>query len=161
MRALLTSGLAGFVFALGLGVSGMTQADKVIGFLNLADNWDPSLALVMAGAIGVHLVLYRWIVRRPSPLFGEHFGIPTRTDIDPKLVSGAALFGVGWAIGGYCPGPGLVSAASGAPHALTFAGALTAGMVLYHVAEARLQRSTIAHTPAPTPQLTPERSPLG
>jgi uncharacterized membrane protein YedE/YeeE len=125
--------LVGLVFALGLGLSGMTQADKVIGFLNLAGAWDPSLAFVMMGAIAVHLVFFRFTVRRPSPLLGGRFGIPTRTDIDPRLVGGSAIFGVGWALGGYCPGPGLVSAASGGASALVFVAAMTGGMLLYHV----------------------------
>ncbi|MCB9674409.1 MAG: YeeE/YedE family protein [Alphaproteobacteria bacterium] len=110
----------------------MTQADKVIAFLDLSDAWDPSLAFVMIGAIGVHMALFRFIVRRPSPLFADAFGIPTRSDIDGRLVAGSALFGVGWALGGYCPGPGLVSSASGSTNALVFVATLTAGMLLYH-----------------------------
>ncbi len=111
MRGLLPPFVGGFVFALGLGISGMTDADKVLGFLNLAGDWDPALAFVMVGAIGVHLILYRLIVRRPSPLFGDRFHLPTRRDISPRLLTGAAIFGVGWGMGGFCPGPGLVSLA--------------------------------------------------
>ena len=135
MKQMIAALVAGLVFGLGLGISGMTQADKVIGFLDVADAWDPSLALVMGGAIGVHLLLFRFIVKQPSPIFGERFGIPTRTDIDGRLVGGAALFGIGWALGGYCPGPGLVSGASGAGNALVFVGTMTAGMLLFHVAD--------------------------
>ena len=135
MKALLSSFAAGLLFAIGLGVSGMTQADKVIGFLDLVDGWDPSLAFVMGGAIGVHLIFYRLVLKLESPVFGAHFGIPSRTDIDGRLVGGAALFGIGWALGGYCPGPGLVSAATGASNALVFVATLTAGMLLFHLVD--------------------------
>lgn len=130
---------AGLLFAVGLGVSGMTQAPKVIGFLNLPGAWDPSLALVMVGAIAVHLALFRLILRRGSPLLGGRFGVPTRADVDLRLIGGAALFGVGWALGGYCPGPGLVSAAGGGAHALTFVAGMTGGMLAFHAVEAALQ----------------------
>ena len=126
---------AGLLFGVGLTISGMTRADKVINFLDLKDAWDPSLAFVMGGAIVVHLILFRLILRRESPLFGASFGIPTRTDIDMRLVGGSALFGIGWAIGGFCPGPGLVSAASLAPQALVFVASLTAGMLAFQIVE--------------------------
>lgn len=137
MKPILSAGTVGLLFGLGLGVSGMTRADKVIGFLDLADGWDPSLAFVMGGAIAVHMTLFRLILRRPSPLFGSSFGIPTRTDIDGRLVAGSALFGIGWAIGGYCPGPGLVSFASLAPQALVFVAALTVGILGVQFVDAR------------------------
>ena len=122
---------AGLVFALGLGLSGMTDANKVIAFLNLAGDWDPSLAFVMVGAIGVHLAFFRWVVNRPSPLFAEAFRIPTTQDITAPLVVGAGLFGVGWGLGGYCPGPALVSTTSLGPSALVFAAAMIVGMALF------------------------------
>ncbi|MFK7931824.1 MAG: DUF6691 family protein [Myxococcota bacterium] len=129
MKSIFSALLVGLLFGLGLGISGMTQADKVVGFLNLSSAWDPSLACVMGGAIAVHVVLYRWILKRPSPLFAAAFAIPKRVDLDGRLLAGAALFGVGWALGGYCPGPGLVSVASFSPHALVFMGCLTLGMM--------------------------------
>ncbi len=135
MQQVLASLVVGLIFGAGLGLSGMTQADKVIGFLDLADSWDPSLAFVMGGAIAVHLLLFKLILRRESPVFGAHFGIPTRTDIDLRLVGGSAVFGIGWALGGYCPGPGLVSAASGSSNALVFMATLTAGMLLFHLVD--------------------------
>ena len=138
MRAILSSFAAGLLFAVGLGVAGMTQADKVLGFLNVAGDWDPSLAFVMAGAIGVNAVLYRLILRRKTPLLGGHFGIPSRTDLDLRLVAGSALFGVGWALGGYCPGPGLVSASTGGIAALTFVAAMTGGMLVQPAVDAAL-----------------------
>jgi uncharacterized membrane protein YedE/YeeE len=121
----------GLLFAIGLGVSGMTDANKVIGFLNLAGEWDPSLAFVMVGAIGVHLVLYTVILRRESPLFNKAFQLPTRRDIDPRLVAGSAVFGVGWALGGFCPGPGLVSAAGLGVEAAVFCVTMLAGMLVF------------------------------
>ena len=128
----------GFLFAIGLGISGMTDPTKVIGFLNVAGDWDPSLAFVMGGAIAIHLVLYRWIVKQPSPIFGSRFQIPTRRDLTPRLVAGATLFGFGWALGGYCPGPGIVSVASLAPSALVFVGAMVVGMYAFRVFDAQV-----------------------
>lgn len=138
---------AGLLFGVGLTISGMTKADKVINFLDLKDAWDPSLALVMAGAIAVHLILFKLILRRESPLYGVNFGIPTRTDVDMRLVGGSALFGIGWAVGGFCPGPGLVSAASLAPQALVFVAALTGGMLIFQLVERGM---------APKPKLAKE-----
>ncbi|MFT5683343.1 MAG: putative membrane protein YedE/YeeE [Myxococcota bacterium] len=145
MKTILAALASGLMFGIGLGVSGMTQADKVIGFLDLSDAWDPSLALVMGGAIGVHLLLYRLILRRPTPLLAEAFGIPTRRDISGRLVAGSALFGVGWALGGYCPGPGLISTASGAGNAVAFVVTMTAGMLLFQVVDAAWKRRTVGN----------------
>lgn len=139
MKVVLSSLLAGALFGLGLGVSGMTQADKVINFLDLSQGWDPSLALVMVGAIAVHLVLMRLILRRETPLLSDHFAVPTRTDLTPRLVGGSALFGVGWALGGYCPGPGLVSASGGSGQAMVFVAALIGGMLVFHVVDAAMK----------------------
>jgi len=140
MKRLSAVFLGGVVFALGLGVSGMTDANKVIGFLNLAGTWDPSLAFVMLGAIGVHLGFYRHILRRQSPMFDTQFYIPTRRDITPRLVGGAALFGVGWGIGGICPGSALVSLAGfGAPAGI-FAISMLVGMLL----EKRMHQADMA-----------------
>lgn len=123
--------VCGLMFGLGLGISGMTDADKVVGFLDLFGNWDPSLAFVMVGAIGVHLVLYRVILKRESPLYSGKFSIPTSKDIDVRLVAGAALFGVGWGLGGVCPGPGLVSGAALTTEALVFIAAMVGGMIVF------------------------------
>lgn len=155
MKVLLSSFVAGLIFALGLGISGMTQADKVINFLNVAGDWDPSLALVMVGAIAVHLALFKLILRRPTPVFADSFGIPTRNDIDARLVGGAALFGIGWALGGYCPGPGLVSVAGGSAHALTFVAAMTGGMMIFHAAHSSLLARRAAADEAGSPDKTP------
>jgi uncharacterized membrane protein YedE/YeeE len=120
--------VAGFVFALGLGISGMTQPAKVLAFLDVAGAWDPSLALVMIGAIAVHAPVVRWTFRRPTPLLGARWQIPTRRDLDVPLVAGATMFGLGWGLSGYCPGPALVSLASGATGAVVFVAAMVAGM---------------------------------
>lgn len=126
-RRTLVSFLAGSLFAVGLVVGGMTQPGKVLGFLDLAGAWDPSLALVMGGALLLHMPLLWLITRRSAPLLDTRFHLPTRRDLDRRLTSGAALFGVGWGLGGYCPGPGLVSMTAGAG-ALVFTLALVVGM---------------------------------
>ena len=132
MIGTLTIAASGALFALGLGLSGMTDANTVLGFLNLAGPWDPSLAFVMVGAVAVHLPLYRLIARRPSPLFTTRFHLPTRRDVDGRLLGGAALFGAGWGLGGFCPGPGLVSTMSMGLSALAFTAAMVGGMALVH-----------------------------
>jgi len=135
MNRFVAAFIGGLIFALGLGVSGMTNANKVIGFLNLAGKWDPSLAFVMLGAIGVHLLFYRVIVRRTSPLFSEDFHIPSRRDMTPKLIIGAALFGVGWGTGGFCPGPGLVSVTGFGLDAFVFVSFMLVGMIFQKVVQ--------------------------
>lgn len=129
MKPLLSAFVSGALFALGLGVAGMTLPSKVMGFLDIAGPWDPSLAFVMIGAIGTHIVLLRLILRRGGPLFGGAFQIPTRKDLDAKLVVGAALFGIGWGLGGYCPGPALTSIVTLAPAVLVVVVAMAVGMV--------------------------------
>jgi len=131
MKSTITSFVSGIVFALGLGIGGMTQPAKVIGFLDFTGNWDPSLAFVMIGAIAVHALFYRVIRRRSSPLFSPSFAMPTRTDIDLPLVSGAVIFGLGWGLAGFCPGPALTSLASGNSSSIIFSLAMIAGMFLY------------------------------
>jgi hypothetical protein len=111
----------------------MTQPAKVIGFLDLVSGWDPSLAFVMCGAIGVHFIAYRFQPKLKKPLYAEDFNLPTRTDVSMKLIGGAALFGAGWALGGFCPGPALVSTVSLQPPALIFTAAMVAGMVFHGV----------------------------
>ena len=132
MKANLVAFGAGSLFAVGLAISGMTKPSKVVGFLDIAGAWDPSLAFVMIGAIAVHFLAQRLIRRRAFPVFDTKFHLPTRKDIDVRLLLGAALFGVGWGLGGFCPGPALVTAAGGAMGALVFVGAMTAGMLFEH-----------------------------
>lgn len=124
--------LAGAIFAVGLALGGMAQPSKIVGFLDFFGNWDPSLLFVMAGAVGVHACAY-WLVarRRRFPLLETKLHLPSTTAITPKLVVGAALFGVGWGLGGYCPGPGIAAAPSLAPEALVFLVAMC-GSILVH-----------------------------
>ena len=119
---------AGLLFALGLGISGMTLPQKVIGFLNFAGDWDPSLALVMASSAGVFLVLHRSVLRRRTPLFDTEFHVPTRTDIDGPLIVGAVLFGIGWGMVGFCPGPAVTALVSGQTQVWVFFMAMVVGM---------------------------------
>lgn len=135
MTPLVSSFLAGMVFAVGLGISGMTQPAKVVGFLDFTGNWDPSLAFVMLGAIAVHAFAYRLIRHRPAPIFAPAFAVPPRQDLDLRLVSGAALFGIGWGLGGFCPGPAVTSLPSGHVSVLLFVVAMVAGLYLYTLAE--------------------------
>ncbi len=121
---------SGALFGLGLMISGMTDANKVIGFLDVADAWDPTLAFVMVGGIGAHLALYKWILAKGQPLFDSQFWLPDAQDLDKHLLIGAALFGMGWGLGGYCPGPALVSVASGVQEPLAFTAAMVMGMFI-------------------------------
>ena len=131
----------GLLFALGLGLSGMTDANKVIGFLNLGGEWDASLAFVMLGAIGVHIIFYRLIIRRKSPTLEKLFKIPDRSDINSRLISGAAIFGTGWGLGGFCPAPALVSMAALQPESLTFSLFMLVGMAIHQLQTKFEQRS--------------------
>ena len=127
--------VAGFVFALGLGLSGMTQPAKVVGFLDLFGNWDPTLAFVMGGAVTVYAITYRLILRREKPILADSFRIPEKRDIDPRLLGGAVLFGIGWGLGGFCPGPGLTALGGGVGEATIFVGSMVAGMAGYEFME--------------------------
>lgn len=129
---------AGLLFGAGLVVSGMTEPAKVRGFLDFTGHWDPTLAFVMAGAIAVHLLAYRLIRGRRAPILGGSFQLPTRRDIDAKLLAGAAIFGVGWGLGGYCPGPAVTSLTTGAPAVLVFVAAMLGASWLTARAEAWL-----------------------
>lgn len=101
--------LLGLIFSVGLSVSGMVNPNKVIGFLDLFGNWDPDLIFVMGGAAGLNLIMFRFILKRKNPLLGSDFHLPAASQVDKKLILGAILFGVGWGIGGICPGPGLAN----------------------------------------------------
>jgi len=101
--------LAGLLFGLGLAISGMTDPARVIGFLDVAGAWDPTLVFVLGGAVITTFIGYRVVWRRRAPLFEPRFQLPTRRDLDARLLGGAALFGIGWALSGYCPGPAVAS----------------------------------------------------
>lgn len=141
-RELVVALVAGLLFGAGLVIAGMTQPSKVIGFLDVADgSWDPSLAFVIAGAIGVHASVYQLLKRRPSPLFAALCTIPKRTEIDTKLVLGAALFGIGWGLGGFCPGPAVVSLVSGVQTTMAFGGAMLLSMGLVAALEPKSEEA--------------------
>ena len=125
---ILSALVAGIIFGLGLLVSGMANPAKVLSFLDLFGNWDPSLAFVMAGAIAVSLPGFWLIGKRAHPLFSDTFQIPTKADIDSRLITGAGIFGIGWGIAGFCPGPALVALPFAATGTFVFVPAMLIGM---------------------------------
>lgn len=129
--------LAGLVFGLGLLMSGMANPAKVLGFLDLAGHWDPSLAFVMGGAIAVGVVAFALAGRRTASLLGAEMRLPSARHVDRLLVAGSVLFGIGWGIAGFCPGPGLVSLGMGEVKALVFVAAMLAGMGVFELFERR------------------------
>jgi uncharacterized protein len=130
--------LVGLIFAIGLSLSGMTQPQKIISFLD-PWHWDPSLLFVMVGALAVHIVAYPLVRKRKSPLLDTRWHVPTRNDITTRLILGSALFGIGWGLGGFCPGPAITSLASGDVKALLFVFAMIAGMVIFKKTESLLK----------------------
>ena len=129
-RHWLVAAASGLLFGAGLTLSGMVDPLKVLGFLDVAGRWDPTLVLVLAGAVGVNVVGYRLVLRRRAPWLAERFVLPTATKVDRPLVAGAVLFGVGWGLVGYCPGPALAALPSGAPKVALFVAAMVAGSLL-------------------------------
>mgnify|MGYP001604693090 CR=1 FL=1 len=130
---------SGLLFGLGLIVSGMANPAKVLGFLDLAGHWDPSLAFVMAGAIAVGLVAFTVARRRTKSFLGLDMRLPTAQHIDRRLVSGSVIFGIGWGIAGFCPGPSLVAVGMGEAKALLFVASMLVGMGLFQLLERRNQ----------------------
>ncbi len=127
--------LAGLVFGIGLIVSGMANPAKVLGFLDLAGNWDPSLAFVMAGAVAVGAIAFAVAQRRTRSFLGLQMEIPSARELDARLLTGAVLFGVGWGIAGFCPGPALVALGMGEVKAVVFVAAMLAGMGVFELLE--------------------------
>jgi uncharacterized membrane protein YedE/YeeE len=132
---IVTAFIVGLVFGIGLIVAGMTAPAKVQGFLDLAGLWDPSLALVMGGAVLVGLVAFRIAGKRERALLGDAMRLPTATHVDRRLVLGGLAFGAGWGLAGFCPGPALASLATGGAKVWIFTGAMMAGMVVFEVLE--------------------------
>ena len=120
MARVLAALLSGVLFGLGLAISGMTDPAVVLGFLDLFGDFNPALMFVLGGAVGTTMLAFRLVLRRPAPLLEDRFQLPTRKDIDARLVIGAGLFGIGWGLAGYCPGPALVSAGALVDTALVF-----------------------------------------
>lgn len=135
MKTSLAAFGVGYIFAIGLVVSGMTQPQKVVGFLDFFGNWDPSLIFVMGGAVAVHLLTYKLIRKRKSPLLSTVWHVPTRKELTPALIMGSFLFGVGWAIGGFCPGPALTAVVTLNTSVVQFVIAMIAGMYLYKIVD--------------------------
>jgi len=127
MKKLILALIAGTVFGFGLAVSQMINPDKVLGFLDVSGEWDPSLALVMAGALAVSIPGFRWARRHEKPVFGSRFHITAKTALDKPLLIGSALFGIGWGMTGYCPGPAFASMALGNWEAVLMVASIYAG----------------------------------
>lgn len=140
-KHVLSALLVGLVFGIGLILGDMTNPAKVIGFLDLFGNWDPSLAFVMGGAISVGLVAFRVAGGRPTSLLGEPMRLPTRNDIDKRLITGSLVFGAGWGLAGFCPGPALVALGTGSLKAAIFAGSMLVGMAVFEIIERNRQKA--------------------
>jgi len=150
-RQIMAAVAASAIFGAGLCLSGMTNPAKVRGFLDLLGRWDPSLAFVMIGALLTHGILFRLITRRRGPVLAERFSIPTKRNIDVPLIAGAALFGVGWGLSGYCPGPAVTSLGSGSVPALVLAAGMPLGFALYGVFDrSRSRQASSSISSAPT-----------
>ena len=145
-----TSLLAGLVFGLGLIVSGMADPAKVLGFLDLGGAWDPSLAFVMAGAIAVGALAFAVAKKRTVSFLGAMMKLPASRDIDRRLVIGSVVFGIGWGVAGFCPGPGLVALGMGEVKALAFVVAMLVGMVAFELLERRRQSASLQPGSDPT-----------
>jgi uncharacterized membrane protein YedE/YeeE len=145
----------GLIFGLGLLISGMSDPAKVLNFLDLAGiasgTWDPSLAFVMAGAVAVTFAGYRWILRRPRPLLAEKFYLPGKQELDLRIVAGPAIFGMGWGLAGFCPGPAFTALGFGSRAAIMFVAAMLAGMLVARWLANRpsLSRATAVEGEAP------------
>lgn len=133
MKLSLSTFFAGLLFGTGLTISQMVNPEKVMSFLDITGNWDPSLAFVMGGALIVTFIGYKFVLRRSAPFFEGRFRLPTRKDIDLPLVTGAALFGIGWGLAGLCPGPALASAGFAGINALIFVGTMVITIFVYRL----------------------------
>lgn len=129
--------IAGLLFGLGLALAGMTDPARVLGFLDLFGAWDPTLMFVLGGAVVTTFIGYRVVFRREQPMLGETFQLPTRQDLDGRLIGGAALFGIGWGLSGYCPGPAIASIAGLTAPLLAMLAAMVAGWFLARAIPAR------------------------
>ncbi len=138
MKRLVVAYASGVLFAVGLAVSGMTHPSKVLAFLDFSGSWDPSLACVMGAGLAVNLLFFRVASRRGAPLLASAFHLPPRTHIEWRLVVGAALFGVGWGLGGFCPGPALVTAVNGAAPVIAFVVAMLGSMAVFDALDRRI-----------------------
>ncbi len=132
-RTLVAALLSGALFGLGLAVSGMTDPLRILGFLDIAGDFDPALLFVLGGAVTTTLVLFRFVLKRPAPLFADSFQLSSLRTLDRPLLVGAGLFGIGWGLAGYCPGPALVGLGVASAEALWFVPAMLVGMLLHRL----------------------------
>lgn len=151
MIAVLVAFLLGALFAIGLGVGGMTLPAKIIGFLDVTGAWDPSLVLVLGGAVTTYAVMYRIAMGRSRPLFAGAYVLPGLSQIDTPLVAGAAIFGIGWGMSGFCPGPAIVALVTGKTEVLAFVAAMVVGMWLHDGVSAWRQRAPSSASPTNLP----------
>lgn len=152
IKPMLMTLLTGMLFGLGLGLSQMIDRDRVLGFLDVAGNWDSTLIFVLGGAVGVTVITFRWVLRQTHPIWSPQFDLPSKRLIDAPLVIGAAIFGIGWGIAGYCPGPSIVALVLGSWNPVLFLMAFAVGSL---VGKAALRSRPTPASPAVAP--TPER----
>lgn len=131
MLKMLVNLFGGTLFGLGLAISGMVNPAKVIGFLDFAGEWDPTLALVFVGALLVTIPTFRLILKRSRPVLAEEFELPNKKEVDGRLLAGSAIFGIGWGLAGFCPGPAVTALASGLAPVFAFVAAMIVGMAIY------------------------------
>lgn len=131
MKQNLIALLSGLLFGFGLSLSQMIDRDRVLGFLDVSGNWDPTLLFVLGGAVGVTVIAFRFVLNLPQPIFGGKFYLPTKKHIDRPLIIGAAIFGIGWGIAGYCPGPGITALVLGIWNPVLFVIAFIIGSLTY------------------------------
>jgi uncharacterized membrane protein YedE/YeeE len=129
--------VTGFLFAIGLGISGMTKPEKVQGFLDIFGTWDPSLLFTIGGAVSAYAIVFRISQKFDKPFFAAQFSVPTKRELDPKLLGGSILFGFGWGLSGYCPAPALVAAGGGVTPVLVFLASMLLGMWVFSIANKR------------------------
>lgn len=131
MKQKIVTFLCGILFGLGLQISQMVDRDRVLGFLDLAGNWDPTLLFVLGGAVSVTLITFRWVLKLPQPFFSPEFSLPKKKDVDLPLILGSAIFGIGWGIAGYCPGPAINALVLGITNPVIFLAAFIVGSLAW------------------------------
>lgn len=146
---LISTFLIGLVFGLGIVISGMANPAKVLNFFDIAGSWDPSLALVMGGALITTLIGYRFVLARPGPVLAERFQLPTSTRIDARLIGGSAIFGIGWGIAGFCPGGAIPALGTGRSEVLIFVSSLIVGLLATRFFTNMQQRGEAPQSPSP------------
>lgn len=139
MKENLVASISGLLFGVGLVVAGMTQPQKVVGFLDFFGNWDPALIFVMGGAVTLHIVTYHLVRKRPTPILATKWNVPTKTEITKALIIGAILFGAGWGLAGFCPGPAVTSLASFDQSVVVFVASMLSGMLLFKIVDQKFK----------------------